>query len=441
MKRRSPTSSARPAHPAVVHGPGRLGQDGGGHGVPLADDLVVAGRPGAASARLEQEAARRLDLGRAGQRRPERAGEDRGALPVAGLGDPVPVEGRADELGVAGQGLAHLGGGEGGVAALDPVGVGVLGGAQPAALAREVREHVAEGLGHHLAVVGAPGDLPGVQVAPGPAAPGRSASSRSAGPASGGRSSSGRSPRPGGRRCRRRPWRRGWWWPWPGRRGRRRGGGAGTARRASGGGTWGPARSRPTRGRTARPARPRRARARPSGSGHRASSPGGRAAASRSARSSSPAAACNEGVGLRLDLVAPGRPGVGQRGQQPPERRHARPVGRREVGAAEEGPAVGGAEDRHRPPARSAHGHHRRHVDGVDVGPLLAVDLDRDEPAGEVVGHRRVLEALVGHHVAPVARGVADRDEDRLVLVAGPARRPRRPTGSQSTGLSACWRR
>ena len=45
----------------------------------------------------------------------------------------------------------------------------------------------------------------------------------------------------------------------------------------------------------------------------------------------------------------------------------------------------------------------------------------------------RVLEALVGHHVAPVTRRVADRQHDRLVVVAGP-RTPRRPTGTSRPG-------
>ena len=41
------------------------------------------------------------------------------------------------------------------------------------------------------------------------------------------------------------------------------------------------------------------------------------------------------GAGL-LDLLAPGRPGVDDRLENPPERRHAGPVDRREVGPAEE---------------------------------------------------------------------------------------------------------
>ncbi len=74
----------------------------------------------------------------------------------------------------------------------------------------------------------------------------------------------------------------------------------------------------------------------------------------------------------------------------------------------------------HRPPSRAGRGLHERHVHAIDVRPLLAIDLDRDEMAIEDLRHLGVLEALVLHHVAPVAGRVADRQEDRLVLAARP---------------------
>ena len=55
-----------------------------------------------------------------------------------------------------------------------------------------------------------------------------------------------------------------------------------------------------------------------------------------------------------------------------------------EIGAAPEGLGVGGEEHGERPAALLAELVQRRHVDGVDVGALLAVDLDVDE---EVVHH------------------------------------------------------
>ena len=72
----------------------------------------------------------------------------------------------------------------------------------------------------------------------------------------------------------------------------------------------------------------------------------------------------------------------------------------------------------------------RRHVDLVDVGPLLAVDLDVDE---QLVHHARggvVLEALVRHDVAPVAGRVADREQDRLARCAWPRPAPPGPTAT-----------
>ena len=95
----------------------------------------------------------------------------------------------------------------------------------------------------------------------------------------------------------------------------------------------------------------------------------------------------------------------------------------REVGAAEERPAVGRQEHRHRPAALAGHGLHRVHVDGVDVGPLLAVDLDVTNSSFMTAATSCVLERLVGHHVAPVAGRVADRQQDRLVLARGPGER------------------
>ena len=125
----------------------------------------------------------------------------------------------------------------------------------------------------------------------------------------------------------------------------------------------------------------------------------------------------------RRDLVAPVAPGRRDRVQHLREARQAVPRLGRVVRAAVEGLAVGRQEDRHRPAALPGERDHRLHVDRVEVGPLLAVDLDADE----VLVHRRrdrvVLERLVLHHVAPVAGGVADREQDRLVLVAGARQR------------------
>ena len=117
----------------------------------------------------------------------------------------------------------------------------------------------------------------------------------------------------------------------------------------------------------------------------------------------------------RLDLGALLAPGAVDALEHLAERRH--PVARlvRVVGAAVERTALGGQEDRHRPATATGHRLDRRHVDLVEVGALLAVDLDRHEPVVQVARRRLVLERLAFHHVAPVTGRVADRQEDRPV--------------------------
>jgi hypothetical protein len=75
------------------------------------------------------------------------------------------------------------------------------------------------------------------------------------------------------------------------------------------------------------------------------------------------------------------------------------------------GLARGGEEHAHRPAARAGEVLHGRHIDGVDVGPLLAVHLDADVVRVEVGGDLLVLERLALHDVAPVAGRVAHREE------------------------------
>ena len=95
------------------------------------------------------------------------------------------------------------------------------------------------------------------------------------------------------------------------------------------------------------------------------------------------------------------------------EARAALAVVRGKVGAAEEGLGLGREEDAHGPAAVLGEHLHGLHVDGVHVGPLLAVDLDGHELLVEDARDLRVLERLLLHHVAPVAGGVADAEEHR----------------------------
>ena len=97
--------------------------------------------------------------------------------------------------------------------------------------------------------------------------------------------------------------------------------------------------------------------------------------------------------------------------------RHAVTVVGRVIGAREEWLPVRREKDRHRPSTMAGHGLCGLHVDGIDVGALLAIDLD----AHEVFVHERrdgvVLERFALHDVAPVARRVADAQQDGLPLI------------------------
>ncbi len=64
---------------------------------------------------------------------------------------------------------------------------------------------------------------------------------------------------------------------------------------------------------------------------------------------------------------------------------------------------------------------HGGHVDLIEIGPLLAIDLDADEVFAQNLADFGILEALVLHDVAPVARGVADREKDRAIELLGGA--------------------
>ncbi len=90
-----------------------------------------------------------------------------------------------------------------------------------------------------------------------------------------------------------------------------------------------------------------------------------------------------------------------------------------EVGAAPERAPVGVERHRHRPPAPAGEGLNGVHVDGVDVGALLAIDLDVDELGVHRRRHLVVLERFMGHHVAPMARRVPDAQQHRHVAGAG----------------------
>ena len=110
--------------------------------------------------------------------------------------------------------------------------------------------------------------------------------------------------------------------------------------------------------------------------------------------------------------------------------------GLREISAAPDRLALRRQEHGQRPAALLAEMMQRRHVDLIDVGALLAVDFDVDE---QLVHHRGgvgVLEAFVRHDMAPVAGGVADREQDRLAGTLAPRRAHPAPTPTTRPGCA-----
>ena len=91
---------------------------------------------------------------------------------------------------------------------------------------------------------------------------------------------------------------------------------------------------------------------------------------------------------------------------------------RREIGAAEEGLQIRCEKNRHGPPATAGGGLDVGHIYAVDIGPLFAIHFDRHERTVDYFGDRFVLERFALHHVAPVAGGIADGEEDGLVFAA-----------------------
>ena len=62
---------------------------------------------------------------------------------------------------------------------------------------------------------------------------------------------------------------------------------------------------------------------------------------------------------------------------------------------------------------------HSVHIDPIDIGAFLAVDLDAHEPLIQEPGRLIVLERLVCHHVTPVTCRVADGEQHRHVPFGG----------------------
>ena len=114
---------------------------------------------------------------------------------------------------------------------------------------------------------------------------------------------------------------------------------------------------------------------------------------------------------------------------------------RREIGAAVERLQVRRQPHAHRPAAGAGRRLHERHVDAIDVRPLLAIDLDRDEVLVQHLPRSRRSRTTR----AP-SRGTSGTSSSRSTgrSACPPSRAAANassPHGYQSTGLCACCSR
>jgi hypothetical protein len=114
-------------------------------------------------------------------------------------------------------------------------------------------------------------------------------------------------------------------------------------------------------------------------------------------------------VGLRAECVR-------DRFQYAQERRPAilRNLGK--ISAAPKRFAGWRQEHGERPAAAFAERMQGCHIDMIDIGALLAIDLDVYEKLVHDGRGRFVFKAFMRHYMAPMAGGIADREQDRFVL-------------------------
>ena len=119
-----------------------------------------------------------------------------------------------------------------------------------------------------------------------------------------------------------------------------------------------------------------------------------------------------EQLGLVIAIV------VGDMREQLAEARHAMTAHGWEIGARKKRPLIVMHQEYRQRPAAAAAAEHllRELVQAIEVGTFLAIDLDIDEALVHQRRSGRILEGLVRHHVAPVAGGIADREQNGLVL-------------------------
>ncbi len=99
-----------------------------------------------------------------------------------------------------------------------------------------------------------------------------------------------------------------------------------------------------------------------------------------------------------------------------------------EVGACEKRVLVWGQEYSHGPASLAViHGYCGLHVDFVQIGPFFSIDLDTHKVVVHQFGDGLVLERFPFHDMAPVAGGIADREQDGTILLLRECQRLRPP--------------
>ena len=126
-----------------------------------------------------------------------------------------------------------------------------------------------------------------------------------------------------------------------------------------------------------------------------------------------------QGVGGAFELAALVAVGIGDGQKNAAESGATHLVFGREIGAAKKGFAIGEQKSGERPAALAGNGADGGLIAGVDVGPLVAIDLHGDEMFVDDFGDLGVFVAFAVDDVAPVAPDRADVEEDGFVLGFG----------------------
>ena len=109
--------------------------------------------------------------------------------------------------------------------------------------------------------------------------------------------------------------------------------------------------------------------------------------------------------------------------QQLPQAGSAAPAAFREVRPREKGLLLRRHKNAGGPAAAAGKCLADGHIDAVNIRPFLPVHLDGHKITVQDLRDLRILKALMGHHMAPVAGTVSDAQENRLVLFPCPPER------------------